>query len=318
MKKLVCFLITLLLCVSSAGAEVDKAIAGSDTMRFMDQSDIFTYYCLSVLWEMDNKTGEVLDYPEFNSCRYLADICDDGSLILVNHENQLVITNLYGKSDNLPLIDEGFIILIAVCGNHLFYFTNDKKLSAIDLKTHKKETLIEDVWMRFLMVDADGIWYSDAAGLYKLSHGEHRSEKVIDADVGFFQRVSDVILYVSATTGTVWAYSLKDRTQQQVLERAASSFAFNDSMQQALVIPRFGNKLYWHDFEQGTQCLLAFDEGEAPLTINAMGDSLYIKTMQKQQNAMGQNLQAVYRVHGGKLTPVIKEGLGKVQNDAGM
>jgi len=306
-----------LLCVSSACAEFDRTGVGSDAMCFTGQSDIYTYYSLNVLWEIDNETGEAFDYPDFNNC-YLVDVRDDGSLVLANNESQLLITNLYGETNSLSLTDEGFIMLMADYDDHLFYFTDDKKLSAIDLKTHKKETLMEDVWMRFLAADADGIWYSDDAGLYLLSYGEHRSEKVIDADVGFFQRVSDDVFYASAATGTVWAYSLKDGTQRQALEQPAYSFAFNDSAQEALVISRPDNKLRWYDLKQGTQLLLELDKGETPETINAMGGRLYIKTMQNRQNADGQNLQAVYCVYDGKLTPVFKEVFEEMQDDAGM
>lgn len=317
MKKMVCLLVTFLLCVGSACAEFDSTGAGSDAMCFTGRSDVFTYYSLNSLWEIDNETGEAFDYPDFNNC-YLVDVCDDGSVMLVNNENQLVITNLYGENEILPLIDEGFIMLMADYDDRLFYFADDKKLSVIDLKTRKKESLMEDVWMRFLAVDADGIWYSDDAGLYLLSFGEHRSEKVIDADVGFFQRVSDDVFYASATTGTVWAYSLKDGTQRQVLEQPAYSFAFNDSAQQALVISRPDNKLQWYDLKRETQWLLELDKGETPETINAMGGCLYIKTMQSRQNADGVNLQAVYCVYDGKLTPVFKETFEEMQDDAGM
>ena len=141
---------------------------------------------------------------------------------------------------------------------------------------------------------------------------------MIDADVGFFQRVSDDVFYASATIGTVWAYSLTDGTQRQVLEQPAYSFAFSDSAQQALVISRPDNKLQWYDLKRETQWLLELDKGETPETINAMGGCLYIKTMQSRQNADGVNLQAVYCVYDGKLTPVFKEVFEEMQDDAGM
>ena len=317
MKKTICFLLIFLFCVSSAYAAFNSTNIGSDAMRFVDQSDVYTYYSLNALWEIDNETGEAFDYPEFNDC-YLIDVCEDGSLMLVNNENQLVVTNLYGETDSLPLIDDGFIMLMAAYGDRLFYFTDDKKLSFIDLKSRKKETLIEDVWMRFLAADADGIWYSDDAGLYLFSQEKRRSEKVIDADVGFFQRMSDNVFYASATTGSVWVYSLKNRTQKQALEHTAYSFIFNDSAQQALVISRPDNNLYWYDFDTETRLLLELDKGETPVTINAMGGNLYIKAMQSCQNTNGQNLQAVYCIYEGKLIPVFKEVLEEMQNDAGM
>ena len=95
MKKMACLLVTFLLCVGSAYAEFDSMGAGSDAMCFTGRSDVFTYYSLNSLWEIDNETGEAFDYPDFNNC-YLVDVCDDGSVMLVNNENQLVITNLYG------------------------------------------------------------------------------------------------------------------------------------------------------------------------------------------------------------------------------
>ena len=74
MKKMSCLLVTFLLCVGSAYAEFDSMGAGSDAMCFTGRSDVFTYYSLNSLWEIDNETGEAFDYPDFNNC-YLVDVC---------------------------------------------------------------------------------------------------------------------------------------------------------------------------------------------------------------------------------------------------
>lgn len=307
---LVGIMIIVALGASAQETTFDEDAVGGGSLKFIAQSEHFTYLGLNVLYELDRETGEALNYDEYN-LPAIVGIQKDGSLMMLDNKNNFITTDLYRHVNYMPIADEDWLINMDLHDGILYFSTISGFVKCLDLETHETTTILDNTLTRFIDVDQDGLWYSTDKGLYLVSLDSCEVQTVIDKDVGYFQRIGDEIYYAtSAGGGVIFAYSLKNQQTRQVVDKVlAYAFAFDRQGKKGAIITRPSSQLLWCDLETGENIEIGLPKDADPLDFQAMEGVLYLKVALPGQEKNGMDRLAIYQVNPGELNLIYEDPL---------
>ena len=272
MKMTPCFIVIMMLscnfCHAHSGFERE---ANAGFGQFVDQTDAFFYFAAGSngLVEIDLETGEELVYEiatQVNSVYAL----DKGRLAIPDNNKTLCVTDLLRYNETIELIDDkadGNVMRLLIKDDVVYYATNGGALCAFSLGDHSIKTLIEDHWMRQFMVANEGIWLSDNAGLYLYAYDTGQVKLMIDAPVGFIQRLHDKLYYSESLSGGLYTYDMHSGEIKKIWDGFAYEFIVNEGEETAAIIRRPYYDLVLLDMETSNIREVALDDQLCALNI---------------------------------------------------